>query len=107
MISVCSGPFCPTKCYHDNISSNNNWEQNSNAVGGAEMMFPPYVSIYCGIEDEQQTTNNVSSAHVTMKRTFDSSERSLFEIGLETHWNASAEERRDVFQSCRRFKCRI
>ena len=33
-----------------------------------------------------------------MKRTFDSSERSLFEIGLEMHWNATAEERRDAFQ---------
>ena len=40
---------------------------------------------------------NVVSTHVTMKRTFDSSERILFEIGLETHWNASAEDRRDVF----------
>ena len=59
MVSACSRPFCLTKDYDDNISSNNNWEQNSNAVGGAEMMFPPYVSICCGIEDEQQTTNNV------------------------------------------------
>ena len=42
-----------------------------------------------------------------MKRTFDSSERSLFEIGLETHWNASAEERRDAFQNFPRFQRRI
>ena len=52
MVSVCSRPFCLTKDYDDNISSNNNWEQNSNAVGSAEMMFPPYVSICSGIEDE-------------------------------------------------------
>ena len=61
MVSVCSGSFCLTKDYDDNVSSNNNWEQNSNAVSGAEMMFPPYVSICSGIEDEQQTTNNVPS----------------------------------------------
>ena len=58
MVSVCSRPFCLTKDYDDNTSSNNNWEQ---AVGGAEMMFPPCVSFCSGIEDEQQTTNNVSS----------------------------------------------
>ena len=61
MVSVCSRPFCLTKDYDGHISSNNNWEQNSNAVGGAEMMFPPCVSFCSGIEDEQQTTNNVSS----------------------------------------------
>ena len=61
MVSVCSSSFCPTKDYDDNISSNNNCEQNSNAVGGAEMMFPPYLSICSGIEDEQQTAHNVSS----------------------------------------------
>ena len=42
-----------------------------------------------------------------MKRMFNSSERSLFEIVLETRWNASAEERRDAFQNFRRFKRRI
>ena len=45
--------------------------------------------------------------HVTMKRTFDSSERSLFEIDFEMHWNASAEENRDVFRNFLRFKRRI
>ena len=50
MVSVCSGPFCLTKDYDDNISSNNNWEQNSNAVSGAEMMFPSYVSVCSSID---------------------------------------------------------
>ena len=61
MISVCSSSFCLTKDYDGNVSSNNNWKQNSNAVGGAEMILLPYVSSCSGIEDEQQTTNNVSS----------------------------------------------
>ena len=50
---------------------------------------------------------NHATTHVTMKRIFNSSERSFFEIGLEMHWNASAEERRDAFQNFRRFKRRV
>ena len=47
------------------------------------------------------------TAHVTIKCIFDSSERNLIEIGLETHWNATAEDRRDAFQKFCRFKRRI
>ena len=58
MVNICSASFCLTKDYDDNISSNKNCEQNSNAIDAAEMIFPSYGSICSGIEDEQQTAHN-------------------------------------------------